>query len=414
MGRGGSLCTFVARDPLAPLDQARVEQVVKVGAVGEDAQAVEVAAVVGGRVGAPVDEASLVVAAGAGEREHVGFFDEVALVAASGHELELQFFGFHGAGHDIRGDAERIGAGHGVLHEPLNLDLVDAHAGEARSDVGFPCRERAGQQAVLGAHFHVALRGRPVTFFEVLAHHAGAAVLRAQRSDAVFHARDPAVGQSVVGAFEVERRHFVFQQRVEAFGVGVVALLGGRVVDGCDARPDGPAVEPVVAFAPPAVGHAQIERAVGGRFLAAGAAGFVGAARRVQPDVAALHHGSGDVEVVVGDEEEFAEEFVSAGEHDFLDQVVALCVGRMGLAGKDEDHGTPGVREDFRQPRQIGERERGAFVGRETARETDHQRRLFPFGGGFVERFGRRFLEQLQQDFFLFLFGLPEIGVGDL
>ena len=86
----------------------------------------------------------------------------------------------------------------------------------------------------------------------------------------------------------------------------------------------------------------------------------------------------------------------------------------MGFAGEDEDHGTPGVREDLRQPRQIGEDERGALVGRETARETDHKRRLFPFGGGFLERLGRRLLEQIQQDFFLFLLGLPHFGVGDL
>ena len=146
MGRGGSLCTFVARDPLAPLDQARVEQVVQIGVVGEDAQAVKVAAVVGGRVGALVDEASLVVAAGTGEREHVGFFDEVALVAASGHELELQFFGFHGAGHDIRGDAERIGAGHGVLHEPLDLDLIDAHAAKRAPTSAFQAASVRGSR----------------------------------------------------------------------------------------------------------------------------------------------------------------------------------------------------------------------------------------------------------------------------
>ena len=74
------------------------------------------------------DEAPLVVASGVFQLGHVGFLGEVALVAASGDELDEHLFRLHRAGNDERLDLDGFGAGHGVLDQTAEHELVDAHA----------------------------------------------------------------------------------------------------------------------------------------------------------------------------------------------------------------------------------------------------------------------------------------------
>jgi hypothetical protein len=108
------------------------------------------------------------------------------------------------------------------------------------------------------------------------------------------------------------------------------------------------AVGAVVTFAPPAVHDAQVQTAVAARLLPAGAGGFQGPARIVEPDVAAGNHRARHVNVVVFDEHHVALEFaVFAQVNDALDVALAVVVARMGLAGKNELHRPAAVVEQF-------------------------------------------------------------------
>ena len=90
-------------------------------------------------------------------------------------------------------------------------------------------------------------------------------------------------------------------------------------------------------FGPPAVADAEVEDAVHRRLHAARAARFERLARRVEPDVAALHQQVRDVQVVVVDERDAAAELrIERVPEHRLKMMLARFVGRMRFAGEDE------------------------------------------------------------------------------
>src|SRR5258706_9803122 len=97
---------------------------------------------------------------------------------------------------------------------------------------------------------------------------------------------------------------------------------------------DGKTVCAVVAFAPPTVEDAEVEATMRASFHAAGAGGFERTAWVVQPHVAAGNHLSGNVHVVVLNENQVTFEVaVLAQMDDVLDVSLAVVVARMGFAG---------------------------------------------------------------------------------
>ena len=162
------------------------------------------------------------------------------------------------------------------------------------------------------------------------------------------------------------------ENAVEVFAVaGVVHIHVGVGAAGAD----GEAVEAVVGLGPPAIEHGEVEAAVEHHFLAAGAGGFQGTARIVEPDVDALDEVAADVDVVVLDEDELVGE-VGVAHHlgDLLQHALAGLVVRMGLAGKEELHGALGIVDHGGQPLDVGQQQVGALVGGEAAGEADGQR----------------------------------------
>ena len=80
------------------------------------------------------------------------------------------------------------------------------------------------------------------------------------------------------------------------------------------------------------------------------------------------------MQVVTFDEQDAPLEFRPLGHFgDLADDFLARLVGRVGLAGEQEEHRATGLRDDFAEPRRVLEDQRGAFVGGEAAGETDGQ-----------------------------------------
>ena len=94
-------------------------------------------------------------------------------------------------------------------------------------------------------------------------------------------------------------------------GVGVAVVLHGRI-DVHAAVADREADRRVVGFVPPAVERRAVERAVEHGLHAAGAAGFEGTPRNVQPQVAAGEQQAADALAVAFDEDHAVLEAVVA------------------------------------------------------------------------------------------------------
>ena len=196
------------------------------------------------------------------------------------------------------------------------------------------------------------------------------------------------------------------------FGVGVFFSVA-----------DGPADVGRVSFAPPAVEGAEVEGAVGGGFHAAGAGGFEGFAGGVEPDVGALGHVSGDVDVVVFEEDDAVAEGFFADEVDELfHEFFAGGVHGVGLAGEDDLDGMFGVGEEGLEALGVVEDEGGALVGGETAGEADGEdfgiEGLLDFGedvGGSAAAealLAEAFSGEPDEAFAAVFMGAPEFGVG--
>ncbi len=115
-------------------------------------------------------------------------------------------------------------------------------------------------------------------------------------ADRFAHQLKPGEREFAVGLGVIERDDLVFEQLIKT-AASTSLWNSTRAV--LDLSTDGPAIVAVVAFAPPAIEHAQVKSAVWRQFHSAGAAGFQRAQRIVQPKIDALHEPARDVGVVV-------------------------------------------------------------------------------------------------------------------
>ena len=112
---------------------------------------------------------------------------------------------------------------------------------------------------------------------------------------------------------------------------------------------------------------------------------------------------------------------------DHLDQVLSRRVAGVRLACEHDHGGTLGIVEQPREPRRVGEQQRGALVGGEAPREADDQRVGVGLGDQVRDARDCRLalavapvllhhsvVEFLQQPLLELLAHAPELGVGDL
>jgi hypothetical protein len=184
--------------------------------------------------------------------------------------------------------------------------LVEAAHGDARPGGAYPRlpfgdMARSGK-AVAGI-LAPLLRGRRIELLGVVGQHALHVEARHDRGDRLLGHRHPFRRVAERGAAVVHRDHAVLQQLVQGARLVLVALRG---IEAVGRRLDRPAVLAVVALAPPAVEHRQVDGAVDRRLHARGARGFQRVDRVVEPDVDAGHHAPRQVQVVAFDQQDAA------------------------------------------------------------------------------------------------------------
>ena len=133
----------------------------------------------------------------------------------------------------------------------------------------------------------------------VFLHHSLRVEDRRDAANRFAHQLQPGERQFAVRFRVIKRNDLVLEQLVKTGRVDFVLEFGCAVVD---LRANGPAVVAVVAFAPPAIEHAQINPAIRCAFHSARAARFQRTQRMVQPKIDSLHEPARDVAVVVLDE----------------------------------------------------------------------------------------------------------------
>ena len=139
-------------------------------------------------------------------------------------------------------------------------------------------------------------------------------------------------------------------------------------------RGDTPAVIAVVTLTPPAIQHAEIDRAIEAGLLPRGAARLQRVLGRIQPHVHTGHHEPRQGHVVALQQDDLADEIRVHGKVVYLpDQVLPGLVVGVGLAGEDDHHRALRVIEQTRQPGRVGKQHEGALVGGETPGETHYQ-----------------------------------------
>ena len=203
----------------------------------------------------------------------------------------------------------------------------------------------------------------------IFLHHALRVEHGRDATDGFAHQLQPGEGKFAVRFRVIKRNDLVLEQLIQTAGVHFILKFSGAIVDLGANRP---AVAAVVAFAPPAIEHAQVNPAVRRRFHSAGAACFQRSQRMVQPKIDPLHEPACDVAVVVLKKNDaifqagFAAKFVN-----LLDQCLACFVARMCFAREDELHRARGIIHQSLQSFLVTEQKRAAFVSDETARKPD-------------------------------------------
>src|SRR5271165_4417996 len=218
--------------------------------------------------------------------------------------------------------------------------------------------------------------GRGVVPAGVIADHAVGVYEWAKRADGRLHALNPLARNAVGPAIVEGGNDIALQQIVERLGFHLVLVLPIGIIF---AVADGPAHLPrilriVPHLVPPAVGHAQVEYAVGRGLHAAGAAGFVRTQRCIQPEIDTLHQIARHRHIVVREEDNAAAEFwITAHLGDATNHFFAGIILGVRLAGKDDLQRTLVVGEHAPQAIEVAEDERGPLVGGKAAGESDSE-----------------------------------------
>jgi hypothetical protein len=137
---------------------------------------------------------------------------------------------------------------------------------------------------------------------------------------------------------------------------------------------DLPSIVSMKSFTPPAIHRADMQTSMDECLLAAGSAGFHGPPGGIQPDISAGNQVAGNVDVVVLDEHNLAEEILTAGKiNDLLDECLSRIVPRMSFPGEHDLYRTLLVVQHPESPVEIAKKERSAFIGCKAPREPDRK-----------------------------------------
>ena len=210
-----------------------------------------------------------------------------------------------------------------------------------------------------------------VELLHVLADHASGVEARQQGRDRALGHAYPARRKPRWAAVVIHRDDLILQQFVQ--GLAFLARTA-RIVQVLRRRLDAPAVVAVVALAPPAVEHRQVEHAVHPRLHAGGAARLERIHRVVQPDIDPRHDSPRKAQVVTLEQQQPPLEARQA--RDLVqpaDQRLPGLVGRVRLARVHEQHRPLGIGDQVAQEVEVLEHHRRALVGREPACEADGQ-----------------------------------------
>ena len=303
----------------------------------------------------------------------------------------------------------------------VGLYMRDADLGELGADVGFPLGQPLNPLPVAVEVLPALLVGQ-VHSFDVFPHHPVGVEDRGQIEQGLFHAGDPAPGKSLFVAVVEDWNHLGFEQVVESVRLHLILVVDVFVLL---TPADGPARVQLTRLGPPAVLNADVERPVEGGLHARGAAGLLGTAGVVKPDIAALDQKAGDVHIVVLEEEDAAGKRLLAGQvNDLADQLLAGIVVRMGLAGEEDLYRPVAVGEEGGQTLEVAEDQATALVGGKTPRKTDGQRLGVQGLQGESDLGGRNSLAAeliaqvkagvLDQTAAPGLVGLPQLAIRDL
>ena len=302
------------------------------------------------------------------------------------------------------------------------LDIENLHLRPIFPHLRFPLAQLRRCAATVARKIFIRSRGGNVETLGVFFHHPLRVEHRRDAANRFAHQLQPGEGKFAVRLRVIERDDLVLEQLIKTARVHFVLKFDCAIVD---FGADRPAVVAVVTFAPPAVEHAQIDPAIGRRFHSACPACFQWPKRMVQPKIDPLDKTARDVAIVVFQENDaildsgFAAKFVN-----LLNERLAGFVARMRFACENELHGSRRVIEQSFQPFLVAEQERGPFVSRETARETDSQNfrvknPICPANG--FRRFPQAlatpslpFADKLDETQFEFLMRLPKLRIRNI
>jgi hypothetical protein len=162
--------------------------------------------------------------------------------------------------------------------------------------------------------------------------------------DPLFQQLEPAPRHLVGIVLIKARHHLFFEQTIKRFSISRVH--NGWVI-ACHAAIDQPPVGARIAFDLPPVTGAQMQRPIDRGFHPAGPARFEWLARRIQPDIAALHQKVRDVKIVVLYEGNTTADRRINGAIVYVLQVLfAGMICRMGFSSEDDLHGSSERRQD--------------------------------------------------------------------
>ena len=196
-------------------------------------------------------------------------------------------------------------------------------------------------------------------------------IVRSDGCDRVLDDLNPIGAEALLVLLIIERHDLMLEQRIDCSCVKLILIalvLVGTLLREC------PTGTLTIAFNPPTVKHGEVDHTVHLSLLTGCTRCFERTGRRVHPDVHTRNQATGQLHIVVLEEDNLTKELRTLADLiNALNQALTGTISRMRLTREEEQNRTIGIVHNLAQTIEIGKQKMGTLIGSKATAEANHQ-----------------------------------------